>query len=363
MKHSLTLAIILSALAFQAPAQQTTKLSATKSNDYGIVYSLPQTALTVSLTAEGTVKTPGEFYQYAERYLGPQAARQAISKPSSDWVLTSAKISVKGVPQTSGDTYLMQFKSGSSVFLMVNSQGLPLALGTEVDEPAEAEEKSGTQNHHVNTMEGTAARYAMTEEMIQSSSVAKRASLAAAQIMELRQSRQDYLTGQADQMPDGAALKIILDNINAQEEALTAMFLGTTQTRTAETTVDFVPGDASLKDVVISRLSPLNGFVDADDLSGNPIYLSLSITDRGQLPLTEKGEQKKAPKNGITYCIPGSATASIDFGGKQFCTKSFPLAQAGVVYGLDPSLFTDKKAPAYVIFDTTTGGIRELGTK
>ncbi|MDE6261942.1 MAG: DUF4831 family protein, partial [Muribaculaceae bacterium] len=41
----------------------------------------------------------------------------------------------------------------------------------------------------------------------------------------------------------------------------------------------------------------------------------------------------------------------------------FSFAQAGVIYGLDPSIFTDKKNPAYVIFDTTTGGIRELGTK
>ncbi len=38
------------------------------------------------------------------------------------------------------------------------------------------------------------------------------------------------------------------------------------------------------------------------------------------------------------------------------------MAQMGVVFGLEPNLFTDKKEPAYVIFDPTTGAIRELGT-
>lgn len=351
-----------SASTFQVAAQQVTKLSATKANDYGIVYSLPQTALQVTLAAEGTVKTPGEFYQYAERYLGPQAARSAIAKASSTWKLTSASVTPIGVPQTSGETWLMQFKSGSSAFLIVNEQGLPLALGTEVEDSAPADAPE-IKRQTINPADGTAARYAMTEDMVQSSSLAKRAALAAAQIMELRSSRQDYLTGQADVMPDGAALKIILDNINAQEEALTAMFLGTVSKRTESTVVTVTPDAAGESKRVIARLNPVKGFVDADDLSGSPVYLDVTITDRGKMPLNEKGETKKFPKNGIAYCIPGSARVSVDFDGRTFCTRAISLAQAGVVYGLDPSIFTDKKSPAYVIFDPTTGGIRELGTK
>lgn len=343
-------------------AQQVTKLSASKANDFGIVYSLPQTALQISLSAEGTVKTPGEFYQYAERYLGSQAAREAISKPSSTWVLTDATITPVGVPRTSDETWLMQFKSGATAFLLVNSQGLPLALGTEIEEPTlpPAPEMSRKM---LNASDGTAARYAMSEDMIQSSSLAKRASLAAAQIMELRQSRQDYLTGQAEQMPDGAALKLILDNLNAQEEALTAMFLGTTVRRTEQTTLTVTPGANGESEMVIARLNPVKGFVEADDLSGLPVYLDVKVTDKGMMPVNEKGETKKFPKGGIAYCIPGTAQAEITFKNRPFARLNFSFAQAGVIYGLDPSIFTDKKNPAYVIFDPTTGGIRELGTK
>ena len=363
MKKRLPLILLAAAATFSGvSAQQVSKLSATKANAYGIVYSLPHTALRITLEAEGTVRTPGEFYQYAERYLGPQAAKGAIAKASSAWKLTSASLTPVGVPQTSGETWLMQFKSGASAFLIVNEQGLPLALGTEVDVPA-LPDAPEMKRQTLNPVDGTAARYAMTEDMVQSSSLAKRAALAAAQIMELRRSRQDYLTGQADQMPDGAALKIILDNINAQEEALTAMFLGTERKRTETTVVTVTPGADGERQQVIARLNAVKGFVAADDLSGTPVYLDVTVTDRGKMPVNEKGETKKFPKNGIAYCIPGTAEASIDFNGRTFCSRSIPFAQAGVVYGLDPSIFTDKKAPAYVIFDPTTGGIRELGTK
>ena len=361
MKKLLT-SILLAATALSGSAQQVTKLSASKANDFGIVYSLPQTALQVSLSAEGTVKTPGEFYQYAERYLGTQAAKEAISKPSSTWVLTGATVTPVGVPQTGDETWLMQFKSGASVFLMVNSQGLPLALGTEIEEPAAAETPEMSRRT-LSESDATAARYAMSEDMIQSSSLAKRASLAAARIMELRQSRQDYLTGQADQMPDGAALKLILENLNAQEEALTAMFMGTTVKRTEQTTLTVTPGADGEADMVIARLNPVKGFVEADDLSGVPVYLNVNVTDRGKMPLNDKGETKKFPKGGIAYCIPGAAQAEITFKNRPFARLDFSFAQAGVIYGLDPSIFTDKKNPTYVIFDTTTGGIRELGTK
>lgn len=354
--------LIFAAVALSGVAQQVTKLSASKANDFGIVYSLPQTALQISLTAEGTVKTPGEFYQYAERYLGPQAAKEAITKASSSWELTAASVAPVGVPQTAGETWLMQFKPGASAFLLVNPQGIPLALGTEIEEPdSPAAPEMSVKTF--NPADATAARYAMSEDMVQSSSLAKRASLAAARIMELRQSRQDYLTGQADQMPDGAALKLILDNLNAQEEALTAMFLGTTVKRTEQTSLTVTPGADGESELVIARLSPVKGFVAADDLSGVPVYLDVKITDKGKMPLNEKGETKKFPRGGIAYCIPGAARAEISFRNRPFARLDFSFAQAGVIYGLDPSIFTDKKNPAYVIFDTTTGGIRELGTK
>lgn len=110
---------------------------------------------------------------------------------------------------------------------------------------------------------------------------------------ELRQSRSDLITGQADQMPpDGKAMQIVIDEIAAQEAALTAMFVGTTQTETDVNTITYTPGD-DVSRKVIARISAIGGIVDANDLSGDPITLSLRVTDRGRLPLNEKGQPKE----------------------------------------------------------------------
>ncbi len=40
-----------------------------------------------------------------------------------------------------------------------------------------------------------------------------------------------------------------------------------------------------------------------------------------------------------------------------------PHSPVCIVFGIDPDMFTDKKAPAYVVFDAQTGAIREIGTR
>ena len=63
MKYNRTLLISACLLATGAANAQTTqKFSATKANDYGLVYSLPVTVLDITIEAEQVVKEPGEFY-------------------------------------------------------------------------------------------------------------------------------------------------------------------------------------------------------------------------------------------------------------------------------------------------------------
>ena len=339
-------------------AQTTQKLTANKANEYGLIYSLPQTVLDITIEAERTVKRPGEFYKYAKKYLKDE---NAITEPSEEWTLKSITVVPRGVADPD-EKYLMQFKSGSTPYLILNDADVPVALNTEqilqsenikLPEPVEAAPTP---------LETPAAKQAVSEEMLQSQSSAKRAELAAAQIYALRQSRTDLITGQADQMPpDGKAMQIVMDNIAAQEAALTAMFLGTEQKSTDVVTYTYTPDEARTNDI-IARLSQIKGIVDPDDLSGEPIYITVDVTDRGKLPVNEKGEAKKFPKGGVAYKIPGTAAVRIDFNGDRIYDKSIDMAQLGIVFGLDPGLFTDKKSPAYLLLDPVTGAIRELGS-
>lgn len=348
---------IAAMVMLSASAQSTQKLTAGKVNEYGLIYSLPTTVLDITIEAELTVKKPGVFFKYAKKYLDID---NPITEASECWTLKSVTISPRGVADTD-ERYLMQFKAGSTPFLILNSENLPLAINTENIPAIHDVELPAATAAQPSALESPAALQVVSEEMLQSQSTAKRAELAAAQIYALRQSRTDIITGQAEQMPpDGQAMQLVLDNISAQEAALTAMFIGTEQHSTAVKTIQYRPG-SEIKDNVIARLSILDGIVDADDLSGDPIYLSLSVISKGELPVNEKGLVKQFPKGGVAYRIPGKAKADISFGGRKMASITADMAQYGVVFGLDPSIFTDKKAPAYLIFDPSTGAIKELG--
>lgn len=363
MKKFIFIAIIIAAAALFTQAQTTRKLTAAKSGEYGLIYRLPLTQFNVTIEAERTVSIPGEFYRYARKHLGIDP----ITERAEQWTIKSVTIVPAGFPDTE-EEYLVQFKSGSTPFMVIDNNNFPLTVNNEEYTPAPLPVLPVAKAAEPTVLETPAARQAMTEEMLQSKSTAKRAELAAAKIFELRQSRNDIISGQADNMPaDGRAMQLALDNLTAQESALTAMFAGTTSTSTEVATFTYMPTADDLTDkeqlrTIVARLSQTDGIVDSDNLSGAPIYLDIKVLQRGEQPVTEKGEEKKFPKGGLAYRIPGKARVSISYDGRTLATKDVEMAQLGIVFGIDPAIFTDKKAPGYVNFSPISGSIIEIGT-
>lgn len=358
--NRILLAIITSvACITPAFAQTTQKLTANKVNEYGLIYTLPVTEIKLTVETEKTVKQPGEFFRYAKKYLGIDP----ITEASSTYSLKSVTITPQGAADES-QRYLVQFKSGSSPFMMLNEADFPIAINTENVPAQDAPALPVAVPAKPTILQTKTAAQAVTAEMLQSPSSAKRAELAAARIFELRQSRSDIISGTAENMPaDGQAMQLALDNLSAQEQALTAMFIGTVQTSTEVASFTVRPnGDDDESQQVFARLSVLDGIVDASNLSGDPIVVDIKAIDHGILPVNDKGEVKRFPKGGFAYRIPGSAHVSVLFDGRRIADADISVAQYGVVFGLDPNLFTDKKAPAYAILDPVTGAITELGT-
>lgn len=351
---------LLAAISVMFPSmgQTTQKFTASKLNEYGLVYTLPLTVVNVTVEVERSVSTPGEFYRYAKKYLN----MEPVVKPSVSHTVKSVVVTTSGQADEQ-QRYIVQFKSGSSPFIMLTDSDFPVALNTEEVPQPSAVKLPSARAAEPTVLQTPAAAQAVTAEMLQSSSSAKRAELAAARIYELRQSRSDIISGSADQMPsDGQAMKLALDNLAAQEAALTAMFVGTEQTSTQVRTYAWTPGNDD-ESVVIARVSATDGLVDADDLSGDPLYLDFKVTAQAEMPRNDKGEEKRFPKGGLAYRIPGSADVSVTYAGEQVAEAQCEVAQLGVVFGLEPGLFTDKKAPAYATFDPATGAIITLGTK
>lgn len=147
----------------------------------------------------------------------------------------------------------------------------------------------------------------MTEEILSAGSTAKMAELTAKEIYNIRESKNLILRGQADTMPkDGASLKLIMDNLDKQEKALTDMFTGKEVTEDKLFTAVILPDKEVTNDVVL-RFSKKLGILSSDNLAGEPIYIKVeSPTPIQTTVVTEEDskKKKKAPK-GILYNIPG----------------------------------------------------------
>ena len=350
--------LLLAATAFvPAQAQTTTRLSATKANSYALVYSLPTTRLRITLEAEITTRRPGEFHKYAKKYLN---INSPIAREEHSASLRSVVVTTEGVADPD-QRYAVQFKAGTEPFMLLSPQGVPLSVNTSKTLDTVAPALPESRDAEPTPLQTPAARQVVSEEMMQSQSTAKRAELAASALFGIRQTRADLISGQSDQMPpDGKSLQLMLDNLEAQEKALMAMFVGTTSTRTQVETYTVDP-DGDISNLILARISAVDGIVSASDLSGAPVYLNLSVTQRGEMPLNEKGIRLEFPKNGFAYCIPGTADVTVSYDDRTYFSRSEQFAQFGVVYGLAPNSLTDKKAPIYIILDPATGAIREQG--
>lgn len=360
MKTRLT-AYALLAISMTAPSvwsQTSQKITASKANEYGVVYRLPVTALDIYLEAELTEEHPGEFNNYARRHLN---INDAVTTDSYGARLLSATIVPRGVADNN-QSWQAQFKAGATPFMLLSADGRPLSLNTEEVVDVEVPAIPSPKDAEATALQSPAAMQAITAEMTRSSSTSKRAELAAQRIFELRETRSDILSGQADNPPsDGEAMRLVLDNLGAQEAALTAMFTGTRSTHTDVRRVTVMPDSTGMNETVVARLSAVDGILEPDDLAGAPITVSVRIVEPGTLPVMENGAPKTFPKGGVAYTIPGRAIVTVKYAGHTVATQEVALAQAGTVFGIDPKLFTDKKAPSKALFDPVTGALVELG--
>ena len=352
MKRKLFIPLVCCALPLLSVAQDMVKLVPDKFNEYALNYYLPYTVADIEFVATKTVCKAGPYYKYAKKYLG---VTDIVTEDSETWAIERVCMVPRGIADTE-NRYQLTFKSGQTPYIYVNPDGLIYSINAEPEiadlscPPVAPDEPDSIDVSKV-----------FSEELLMSGSIAKMAEVAAKQIYRIRESRLDLLTGDVDKMPaDGDSFKLIIAQLDAQEAALTALFLGTKSVERVVKRVEYCPED-DVESEILFRFSDFLGFVDADDLSGAPVSISVTVTEKGEYPDDNKGNIVELPKKALAYTIPGKAVIAISYDGRTYVEEELPIAQLGVVYGLDSSWFVDKKAPANAVFDATTGALLRLG--
>jgi hypothetical protein len=209
-----------------------------------LVYGLPQTRLYFEAELIKTVIKKGPYAEFAGRMLGLQ---NVPVKDSESWRIKSIRISDRREVDNR-QLYTLSFTDypqNIDRLLQFTKEGLlmDLTVGSVLVEKRPTE-KTGEDFQFMNaaikttTVEkvDTVYRTILTDTAFVRIPVLQRKVLgktseeqareAAAQIFNIRQSRLDVLTGNVDHPADGAAFKLILQALDAQEEQLLTLFCG-----------------------------------------------------------------------------------------------------------------------------------------
>lgn len=317
----------------------------------GAIYFLPKTGIKITILVERTTYTPGELCKYAERYL---RIKDTSPTPSISYHITDIRQEAFAVADTSKH-YAIEFNAKTvATNVRLSDDGILLAINTEpnklhLTKPFVAAPRPAYVN----------PRQYMNEETLAAGSTAKMAELIAQDIYEIRESRNLLVRGQADNMPkDGEQLRLMLNQLDKQDQAMTSLFTGTITKDTTEHTITIVPDKASDKQVLF-RFSQKLGLLDQDDLAGVPYYYI--IEDLKTVPPAEIIDPKKQKKQaqGIYVNVPGKLRSMISDAQGTAITAEFPAGQFGNVELLSGALF-NKRYTTRLCLNPLSGAVEKI---
>ena len=318
----------------------------------GITYHLPLTALHLTVQTRCRHYVPGEYAAYARALLD----RKEVSLEAFDsWTLTDVNVDVFGTPDSTAAYTIRLDHRTSAPLITLTPNGLLLAVNAEATQPAALSQPSVRT---ITTATLNADRY-KTPDMLRAGSTARRGELAAAEIFDIRENRNQLIKGQADFNPkDGEQLKTMLAQLDEREKALTSLFVGTYTEEERTFTFDYIPRRAE-QGRVLFRFSKYLGVIAPDDAAGIPVTLSVEDLQSVR-PTYDDGKPKKTKeKEDLRYRVPGETKVCIARGEEILYEKNIPMSQFGRTEHLGGTLF-NKKFNTKVWLSPTTGNVEKI---
>lgn len=338
------LSILLVALSGMSVAQ------VVQENESAVVYYMPKNELLITVEYDRIEQQPGVFYQYAERYL---EAKDIILSAKTSYVLKDIHVDIATIADTERPCKVNIVKGTNMHLLTLSQDGR--WLGYNIPPVGETKVAAEMTEDNACTQEPLMP---LLEEHFMASSVAKMAEGAAKQIYRIRETRLNILAGDVEHVPaDGNAMKQVLDELNKQEQMLVELFIGTQTVVRGSYTIRYTPGE-SVEDDIICRFSQHNGVVSSDDLSGEPIYLTLQATRQALQAAAESNSKAPAPSP-LCYNLPGKAEVTISFKNNVHIQETYAIAQYGVSIPMAQHIFVGRHLPVIHI-NPQTGNIQSI---
>ena len=323
-----------------------------------LVYYSPKT--TISIDFEYTVETyePGLYAQYAEAMLG---VKDVVTENKTIYRLKDVQIRTATTTDFERP-HKVTAEPGIPLLLTINEKGLLTGYNLPPFSPKDRDRRDRSSFSNTTCKISTTEVAPFPEEVLQAATPLAQANEVAKQIMHLRETRMYLLNGEVEHAPaDGQAMQLVLEELDKQEQALTALFTGKKSFRAEHKKVQIEPIAKNMFKGVRTKeelyfFSEENGFTDGDNVDADTIKVTIYANPMTYLPVDDadqKGKKKAPAVSQIVYNLPGKCEVEVNYNGQNKAKRTVEIAQYGVDVPLGKDVFTGKELPVIVVSERT----------
>ncbi len=387
--YIIAISILLSSCYTQKIVFKTRNIENIKdySPDY-FVYYLPKTQLIINLQATQIVENKGPYADYAQEFLGNLT--NIIKQNRTYWQLGNIQITTKPIRDTN-NIWVVNSNIVNAFNFQLTRQGFPVAINQFVKFKQQEEQIQNFSNQNIKKTDSLGLTVIdqgfkevydtifkteqydtiqrtipIIEKKLIKKSVREQARDLANKIFELKDNKEALLIGEGDSdyLPDGQALKEMLEGIDKLEKQYLAQFIGRRDKTIFHYKFTYVPNPTNdIVQKIICRFSPKLGILPAGDLRGDPVIIEIvSHKTTGKISnfvteqnLLQRITGAKSQNQGIAYRIPEMVTVKIKLNNTLLAEKNMLIAQFGTVAHLPVSIFKNKTTK--ILFDPKLGSI------
>lgn len=327
--------------------------------EMALVYYAPKNY--VVLDFEYTINTyeAGPYARYASSLLG---MNETIHETRTEYTLDNVRMSTRTVADTHRAHKVLPEAEFPTQLLTIDRNGLLVGYNLPYEQQAE---KSKPATNRANNEQAPTLSLPLTEDQLGIRGEEARAKAIAKQIFRLRDTRMYLLSGELEHTPaDGAAMKLVLNELQQEEERLLALFAGSHKTRKEHKRVEYLPTEQGDSQREVLFFSPENGFTSPENVDADTVVIKMTAHRQEVQPVIINSKKKKADKNApqpsqLIYNLPGQVDIKVTYVGKIMNERTLPIAQYGIDVPLARSLFTGATLPI-IRFDTRTGNVQSI---
>jgi hypothetical protein len=336
------------------------KISVTNVNDSGfrqpgmLLYSLPQTALDVTVEADETEILPGPYRQYAAKYLGIQ---DVTSKPEYSWTLTRVNVSTHmetdpdfvfaargsfqpdvfpGLVKLIKDSMILDLSRNPQKLVTYNNvpEKTPEPYFTDLSIKRNFEVEKNVEVSLVMPDSSSVSRPS-NKKALKEKTLEQKAEEAANFLIKLKKRRFRMVSGLNDSTPQGEAMTAALLELSRLEEAYLSLFTGKRTVYHHQRNYHYTPAIGKKTDrIVLFRFSDTEGFLDARETRGTPVLFDFAATSKTK-GLEQSASFAHLDENMILYRIPDLVNIKLIYGEDVLSEALFPVFQSGALVRME----------------------------